>query len=163
RRPRTGSRDGKRPRPASCSATSRLPATIRPPVTTLPESVTGSGTPASRHRSETTTARGAAERWLSGRSADFEQSGRPLAAADAHCHDHILHTTTASLDERVPDQPGSGHTVGVADRDAAAIDVVLLRIDAEAITAVQCLHRECFVELPQADVVDRQSVGLQQL
>src|SRR5699024_9124294 len=68
RRPRTGGRDGKRPRPASCSATSRLPATIRLPVTTLPESVTGSGTPASRHRSETTTARGAAERWLGRRT-----------------------------------------------------------------------------------------------
>src|SRR5699024_3181572 len=136
---------------------------IRPPVTTLPESVTGSGTPASRRRSETTTARGAAERWLSGRSADFEQSGRPLAAAAAHCHDHILHTTTASLGERVPDQPGSGDIGGAADRDAAAVDVVILRIYAEGSTAVQCLPRDCFVELPQANVVDRQSLGLQQL
>src|SRR5699024_3046930 len=87
------------------------------------------------------------------RSADFEQSGRALTAADAYCHDHILHAATASLDERMPDQPGSGHAVGMADRDAAAIDVVLLRIDAEAVTAVQSLHRERFVELPQADVV----------
>ena len=54
-------------------------------------------------------------------SADLEQPGLALAAADAHRHHDMLRTAALALDERMPGQPGSAHAVGMADRDGAAV------------------------------------------
>jgi hypothetical protein len=60
-------------------------------------------------------------------------------------------------------ETGTAHSVRVSDCDTAPVHVVNCRIDAELIAAVQCLYREGFVELPQADVGNRQPMLLQQL
>src|SRR6185369_3234751 len=57
----------------------------------------------------------------------------------------------------------AGHPEGMADRDRAAIDVVLLGIDAKLVARVEALAGERFVELPEVDVVDLQAMTLQQL
>ena len=49
------------------------------------------------------------------------------------------------------------HAVRVADGDRAAVDVQAVRRDAELVAAVEHLHREGFVQLPQVDVVDLQA------
>ena len=57
---------------------------------------------------------------------------------------------------------GARHAVRVADRDGAAIDVEDVVVDAQPVAAVERLHGEGLVELPQVDVVDAQAVTLQQ-
>ena len=49
---------------------------------------------------------------------------------------------------------------GMADRDRAAVDVEAVVRDAQLVAAVDHLHRERFVQLPQADVVDLQAGAL---
>src|SRR5215203_187245 len=93
----------------------------------------------------------------------LEQAGGAHAAADAHGADDVFRALAAALDEGVPDHPGSRHAIRVADGDGAAVDVVLCRIDAEAVAAVERLHGERLVELPQADVVDGEPVLLEEL
>ena len=44
---------------------------------------------------------------------------------------------------------------GMTDRDRAAIDVELFRIDAELVAAIDHLHRERLVQFPEIDIVDR--------
>ncbi len=51
----------------------------------------------------------------------------------------------------------------MADGDRAAVDVVLVRVDAQLVTAVQALAGERFVQFPQADIVDGQTETLEQL
>src|SRR5579864_8120870 len=92
----------------------------------------------------------------------LEQSGRTHAAADAHCHDSELRLAATPLDQRVTGQPRAGHAVGMADRNRAAIDIDLFRIDPEPVTAIDHLHRESLVELPEIDIVDLQTVALQE-
>src|SRR5690606_16542534 len=96
-------------------------------------------------------------------SGHLEQARGALAAADAHGHDHVLHPATTPLDQRMADQARAAHAVGMADRDRAAVDVDPLVRDAESVHAIQDLQGEGFVELPQADVVDREPGILQQL
>ena len=55
------------------------------------------------------------------------------------------------------------HAVGVADRDGAAVDVEQVVGNAELVAAVEHLHRERLVQLPQADVVDLEAEALEQL
>ena len=79
---------------------------------------------------------------------------------------HIV-TTTYLAPRRLPSisawpvHARAAHAVGVADRDRAAVDVELLHRDAELVAAVEHLHGERLVQLPQADVVDLQAVALQ--
>src|SRR4051812_42394488 len=56
----------------------------------------------------------------------------------------------------------AGHAVGMADRDRAAVDVDLVRIDAELVAAIDHLHRKGFVQFPEVDVVDAEAMTLQQ-
>ena len=63
----------------------------------------------------------------------------------------------------VAGRAGAGHAVGVADRDGAARDVVLRRVDAQLVAAVQDLRGEGLVQFPHVDVVDGQAVAGQQL
>src|SRR5580692_11896435 len=72
----------------------------------------------------------------------LEQTGRAHAAADAHGHHGIFGLAAAALDQGVTGETRAGHAVGVADRDRAAIDVDLLRINAELVAAIQHLHRK---------------------
>src|SRR4029077_8816050 len=63
---------------------------------------------------------------------------------------------------RVTGEPRTRHAVGMADRDRAAVDVELFRVDAELVAAVDHLHGKSFVELPKIDVIDLQPVTLEQ-
>ncbi len=60
-------------------------------------------------------------------------------------------------------EPRAGHAEGMADRDRAAVDIVLLGVDAELVARIQALAGEGFVELPEVDVVDLEAMALQQL
>src|SRR5258705_13682436 len=91
---------------------------------------------------------------------DFEQTRRARAATDAHGHDSVFCLATPALDQEVAGQPRACHTVGMADRDRAAIDVQLVPIDAELVAAIDYLHRIGFIQLPEIDVVDLQVIVL---
>src|SRR5581483_954353 len=93
---------------------------------------------------------------------DFEKARSAHAAADAHGDDSVFCLAATSLDQRVADQPRSGHAVGMADRDRSAVDVQFFRVDAELVAAVDDLDGECFVQLPEIDVADLESMTLEQ-
>src|SRR5262245_34381991 len=105
---------------------------------------------------------GLKRRSMSLSSDDLEQARGTLAAADAHGDDGVLDATALALDEGVAGHACAAHAVGVADGDGAAVDVELVLGDAELVAAVDDLHREGLVELPQADVVDSDPGALQQ-
>ena len=94
---------------------------------------------------------------------DLEEARRALAAADAHRHDAPLGLAALAFEQEVADAARARHAEGVADRDRAAVDVVLLGVDAEGVAAVEALAREGFVELPEVDVVDLEAGALEQL
>ena len=81
---------------------------------------------------------------------------------------HIV-TTTCFAPRRLPsmsawpDQPGAAHAVRMADGDRAAVDVEAVVGDAEPIAAVDHLHGERFVQLPEVDVLDLRAGLLEQL
>ena len=76
---------------------------------------------------------------------DFEQSCCALAASDAHRHDAVLRLATLALEEEMACATGAGHAVRVADRDRAAVDVVLGRIDPELVARIEALRRKRLV------------------
>src|SRR5258705_10339260 len=92
---------------------------------------------------------------------NFEKSCGAHAAAHAHGDDGVLGLAPATLDQGVAGQPCSGHAVGMANRDRAAIDVELFRIDPELVAAIDDLHRERLVQFPEIDIVDHKSVSLE--
>src|SRR6478672_5291310 len=94
---------------------------------------------------------------------DLEQAGAALAAADAHGHDAPLGLAARTFLEDVASETRAGHAEGMADRDRAAVDVVLGGIDAELVARVEALAGKGLVELPNIDVVDLQAGALQQL
>src|SRR6202140_634158 len=93
---------------------------------------------------------------------DFQQPGCTHAAADAHRDDCIFGLATASFDQGVPGEPGSGHSIGMPDRNRSAVDVELFRVDPELVAAIDHLHGEGFVQFPEIDIVDRQPMTLEQ-
>src|SRR6476620_12782833 len=99
---------------------------------------------------------------LTNSAIDLEQSRAALAAADAHGDDAPLGLAATSLLQDVAGQSRAGHAEGVADRDRAAVDVVLLGIDAELVAGIETLAGKGLVELPDVDIVDLQAVALQQ-
>ena len=56
----------------------------------------------------------------------------------------------------------AAHAIGVADRDRAAVHVQQFVRDAELVLAIEHLHRESLVQLPQADIVHLKVVALEQ-
>jgi hypothetical protein len=96
-------------------------------------------------------------------SCQFEQSGCSHAATNTHGDDGIFHRATLSLDHRVPDEPAAGHPKRMARRNRATIDIEGFRRDAEPIPSIERLRRESLVELPEADIGNRQSTRTQQL
>src|SRR5713101_1220549 len=93
---------------------------------------------------------------------DFKQTRRAHAATNAHGHHAVFRLAPPALDQEVAGQPRAGHAIGMADRDRAAIDVELVRIDAELVAAIDHLHRIGLVELPEIYIVDLQAVPLQE-
>src|ERR1700748_2538198 len=87
-------------------------------------------------------------------SAHLEQSCGSLAAANAHRDDDILHATAPPLDERMPYETCTRCTVRMADRDGTAIHVQAVIGDAQPIAAINDLHGERFVELPQPNILE---------
>src|SRR5882757_1972916 len=94
---------------------------------------------------------------------DLEQARAALAAADAHGHDAPFGLAATAFLQQVAGEAGAGHAEGMADRDRAAIDVVLLGIDAELVARIEALAGKRLVEFPEVDVADLQPVALQQL
>ena len=76
---------------------------------------------------------------------------------------HLLGAAPLAFDQRVAGQALAADAVRVADRDRAAVDVEPVHRDAELVAAVEHLHREGLVQLPQVDVVDRQAQALEHL
>src|SRR5690242_15521088 len=96
-------------------------------------------------------------------SGHLEQPGGAHAAADAHRADDELRAAPPALDQRVPDHARPGHAVRMADRDRAAIDVEPVVRDAESVAAIDDLAGKRLVQFPQIDVVDLETVLLEQL
>src|SRR6516225_2779496 len=96
-------------------------------------------------------------------SVDLEEARGAHAAGNAHGHDGIAHAAPPALEERVTDEAGAAHAVGVADGNRAAIDIEALVVDAETVAAVEGLHGERLVQLPQTDVIDLQRVAGEEL
>src|SRR5688572_20183052 len=96
-------------------------------------------------------------------SGHLEKSGSAHAAADAHRHHHELRAAALALDQRMAGEARARHPVRMAKRDRAAIHVQLVVRDADAIAAVQHLHGEGFVQLPQIDVLHLLSGLFQEL
>src|SRR5215212_408590 len=92
---------------------------------------------------------------------DLQKTGRAHPTADAHGDDRVFGLAASALDQSVTGQARAGHAIGMADRNRSAIDVELFWIDAELVAAIDHLHRECLIQLPKADIVDRQSMPLQ--
>src|SRR5262245_48322630 len=86
-------------------------------------------------------------------SRHLEKSCSTHAAADAHGYDHVFGAPALSLDEDVAGHARPAHAIGVADRNGAAIDVQLCRVDAELVAAIKNLNRKGLVQLEQIDVV----------
>src|SRR5438552_11953938 len=93
---------------------------------------------------------------------DFKQTRRAHAAADAHCHHAVFRFAPPALDQEVAREPCPGHAVGMTDGDRTAIDVELVRINAELVAAIDHLHRVGFIELPEINVVDLQVMALEE-
>src|SRR5262245_48992329 len=91
----------------------------------------------------------------------FEQSRGAHAAAHAHRHHHVAYPEALARDERMTREPLPAHTERMADGDGAAVHVEPLVGNAEPVAAVEHLHGEGFVELPEADVLHRESGALQ--
>src|SRR5262249_39322730 len=72
-------------------------------------------------------------------------------------------TAPFALDQSVSNHASTGHPIRVTDRNRTAIDVVPIRVDIEPVSAIESLDSERFVELPQTDIVDLETVLLQQL
>src|SRR5215472_13401787 len=85
------------------------------------------------------------------RSINLEQARAALAAADAHGHDAPLGLAAVAFLQDVAGEPRAGHAEGMADRDRAAVDVVLLGIDAELVARIEALAGKGLVQFPDID------------
>ncbi len=74
----------------------------------------------------------------------------------------MTHAAAFALDQGVADHARAGHAVRMADGDGAAVDVQPLVGNAQPVLAIEHLHGEGLVELPQADIVHGQVEPLQQ-
>src|SRR5947209_1147144 len=82
----------------------------------------------------------------------LKQARRALSAAHAHGHHAIAGFAPLHLIGHGAHHARSGHAEGMSNGNGAAVDVELLRIDAELVAAIDHLHGESLVELPDIDV-----------
>src|SRR3990167_6555999 len=87
----------------------------------------------------------------SGSAVNLEQAGAALPAADPHGHHAPLGLAATAFLQDVAGAAGAGHAEGVADGDRAAVDVVLGRVDAQLVAAVEALAGEGFGLFPGVD------------
>src|SRR5260370_710400 len=106
--------------------------------------------------------RNATSGMMSGLRVDLEQASAALAAADAHGHHAPFCLAANALLQKMPGEPRTRRTERVADGNRSTIHVVFCRVDTEPVAAVEALTREGLVQLPQIDVVDPQSLALEQ-
>jgi hypothetical protein len=95
-------------------------------------------------------------------STHFEQTRGTLAAANAHRDHDVFHLSAPSFDQRVSHESCTGGSVRMSDSDGASVDIQTLIRDSKAIAAVENLHGEGFIELPQPDVFHFDARALQQ-
>src|SRR5579864_5869560 len=93
----------------------------------------------------------------------LEQAGRSLTTANAHGDDAELRVAPRHLIRERANHARTGHAKRMPDRNRAAVHVELLRIDAEAVAAVDHLNGKGFVELPQVNVVHLEPLALEKL
>src|SRR5689334_722657 len=131
------------------------PITANRTVAFMRISTLGPSPPASVHQ---------AKRRAAGRSShDLEQPRRAHATADAHRDHDVLGAAALALDQRVPGETRARGAVGMADRDRAAVHVEALVRNAEAVAAVDHLHGEGLVQLPEPDILDLEPGALEEL
>ena len=81
----------------------------------------------------------------------------PLAHPDAHRGQAVAAAGPAQLVDQHRDQAAAAHPERMAERDRAAVDVDLGRVEAELVDADDRLRGERLVELDQVEVVDARS------
>src|SRR5687768_9607013 len=91
----------------------------------------------------------------------FEQPRRPHAATHTHRHHHVTRAEPFAGQQRMTREPLPAHAERMADGDRAAVDIEPRVGNAEPVTAVEYLHRERLVELPETDVLHREPGAFQ--
>src|SRR6202012_1438937 len=95
-------------------------------------------------------------------SADLEQAGGALSAADTHGHAPPPGPAALALDARVSREPCAAHAVRMSDRDRSAVDVQAFIRNSQLVAAIDHLDGKCLVQFPQVDVADLESRALQE-
>src|SRR5262249_50154047 len=96
------------------------------------------------------------------KSRPLKQSRGALAAADAHGYHAVAGFAASHLVGHGSHHARAGHAKGMSDGNRSAVDVQLLRINSQAVAAIDHLHRESFVEFPNVDVAQSDAGTLQQ-
>src|SRR5579863_7627557 len=86
-------------------------------------------------------------------SENLEQCRRAHTAAHAHGYNRVLNSPATPFNQRVRGQTIAGHAVRMSDGDGAAIDIEAIIGNAELVAAIDHLHSEGFVQLPEPDIV----------
>src|SRR3974377_1275075 len=93
---------------------------------------------------------------------DLEKPGRAHAAPDAHRDHREPGLAPAPLNEDMPGLSRSRHAIGVTDRDRAAVHIQPFMRQPETVHAVKHLAGECFIQFPEVDLVDLESLAFEQ-
>src|ERR1700687_1779835 len=84
-----------------------------------------------------------------------------LAAADAGAREAVANAAATHLLQEGQRQARPGRRQGMPQRDRSAVDVELLYVEPELANHAQDLARERLVDLPEADVLERQARSFQ--
>src|SRR5438105_7351717 len=89
------------------------------------------------------------------RLARAQNQGVALAAGTAQRGHGVTRTASCQLKGGVQGNARPGHADRMADRNGSAVDVDFLQIDAELLRRRQRDRSECFVDLDDVELVDR--------
>src|SRR5262249_7003936 len=84
-------------------------------------------------------------------------------STDTHCRDNVAHSAAAALEQSVADQPRTADSIRMSDGDRSAIHVEAIVGNAQPIRAIQNLHGECLIQLPETDILDVESSAPEEL
>src|SRR5436190_22042434 len=84
----------------------------------------------------------------------FEESRGTLTATDAHRDDAMASLAADHFVGNCANEASAGHAKRMADGDGATVDVEVIRINAQAVAAIDDLDCEGLVQFPQIDVTD---------